>query len=234
VTPLWFAIALLIFAMCYAIWQTCRRRAGWSAVSVDALPAMPALALIALGLGLLSFIVRLVMRVGTEFLWLQLGYFSCYAFFYIAGCAAARSGLLERITLRDAAGWLIVSILAISTLPLMLLIRGRLGGFEGGWNINAFYYAIWDPAVAFGVILGLLAAAQRWGGNSTQIVSRLGSTAFGALILHPPVLVALSVLAMPWAAAPVLKFIVISCAACVASFALSAAIKSLPGVSKII
>jgi len=116
----------------------------------------------------------------------------------------------------------------------MLLIRGRLGGFEGGWNINAFYYAIWDPAVAFGVILGLLAAAQRWGRNSTQIVSRLGSTAFGALILHPPVLVALSVLAMPWAAAPVLKFIVISCAACVASFALSAAIKSLPGVSKII
>jgi surface polysaccharide O-acyltransferase-like enzyme len=136
--------------------------------------------------------------------------------------------------LRDAAGWLIVSILAISTLPLMLMIRGRLGGFEGGWNINAFYYAIWDPAVAFGVILGLLAVAQRWGRNSTQIVSRLGSTAFGAFILHPPVMVALSVLAMPWAAAPVLKFIVIGCAACVASFALSAAIKSLPGVSKII
>ncbi|MHA6765929.1 hypothetical protein [Sphingobium ummariense] len=99
-----------------------------------------------------------------EPLWLQLGYFPCNIFFFVAGCAAARTELLERITWRDDAPWLVVSILALVTLPVIMLTRGQLGGFEGGWHLNAFYYALWDPLVAFGVMLGVFAAARQWGG----------------------------------------------------------------------
>ncbi|WP_152522687.1 acyltransferase family protein [Sphingobium ummariense] len=211
-----------------------RRRMGWPALMVEVLPSPPVLIFMALGLGLLSFLVRLVMPVGKELLWLQLGYFPCYIFFFVAGCAAARTELLERITWRDAAPWLVVSILALVTLPVIMLTRGQLGGFEGGWHLNAFYYALWDPLVAFGVMLGVFAAARQWGRHPTRVMSWLARGAFGAFIVHPPVLVALSVLAMPWAATPLLKFTVVGAAACAGSFILSGALRTLPGVRQII
>ncbi|HZV17444.1 MAG TPA: acyltransferase [Sphingobium sp.] len=232
--PLWFAIALLIFATCYTGGREVFRLADREARSVDALPSHLKLALVAVGLGMLSFLVRLAFPVGKEVLWLQLGYFPCYIFLFVAGCATARPRLLERITLREAAPWLIITSLALVTLPIMLWTRGPMGGFEGGWNLNALYYALWDPLVACGVILGLLVAARRWGRHPTPITSSLARNAFGAFIIHPPVLVALSVWAMPWTAAPLIKFTVVGAAACTVSFILAAALRELPGMRHII
>lgn len=232
--PLWFAIALLIFAFGYTGWQVARRGLGWPELSVQALPSPRNLAFAAVGLGLLSFIVRLAIPVGEQWLWLQLGYFPCYIFLFVAGCAAARDRLLERLISREVIPWLVISLAAIATLPIMLVKRGPTGGFEGGWNLNALYYALWDPLVAFGVILGLFLAADRWGGSPTPVMSWLARGAFGAFIIHPPVLVALSVLAMPFAESPLVKFITVGTAACAGSFLVSAALRALPGVRQIL
>jgi len=96
--PLWFAEALLLFAGGYVIW--CKLRPA--PLEVMELPSFGALALSALFLACVSFLVRLWTPVGTQVAWLQIGYFPCYIFLFAVGCAAGRSRLLERITLGEA------------------------------------------------------------------------------------------------------------------------------------
>ena len=141
--------------------------------------------------------------------------------------------MLERITFRDALPWIAASIIVILTLPLMVSLRG-LQGFDGGWTINALFYALWDPFVAFGVILGLFAAARKWWGKPISVTVALGRYAFGAFILHPPVVVTFSILTANWPVAPLAKFAIVGCAACIGSFAASGAIRIVPGVKRVI
>ncbi|MEH3103729.1 MAG: acyltransferase [Sphingomonas phyllosphaerae] len=229
--PLWFAIALLIFAFAYAAWRAVRPH-GSALTAV--FPRWPVVLLAIAAIGLAAFIVRLVMPVGREILWLQLGFFPSYIALFAAGTVAAPTRLLERISFRAALPWLIVAGLAIASLPLVAATRGAAGGFEGGMNLNAFYYALWEPCVATGVILGLLVWARRRSPAASPTTEWLAAGAFGAFIIHPPVLVALSVMAASWHAAPLLKFLLVGLAACGASFALAGLARTVPGIRRVI
>lgn len=232
--PLWFAEALLLCTVGYVVWRAARRGHEAASLTAATLPSTGTLALTAVALGISSFAVRLVVPVGKEVLWLQLGYFPCYIYLFAAGCAAARARLLERITFQEARVWMIVSALALLLLPVVMLTRSGSGAFEGGWNLNALFYALWDPFVAWGMILGLLWAVQRWWSHPTPLTDWLGRGAFGAYIVHPPVLVALSVWAVNWNGSPWAKFAVVGGAACAASFMISALLRAFPGVRRVI
>lgn len=229
--PLWFAIALLIFAPAYTVWRAVRARPITPATALPT-PRMISLAIVAIGLA--AFAVRLAMPVGREVLWLQLGYFPSYIVLFAAGVAAAPGHLIERVTMREALPWLALTLLAIATLPMMVVTRGATGGFEGGMNLNALYYALWEPCVAAGAILGLFAWAGRARHTAGRTTTWLAASAFGAFILHPPVVVAVAVWAATWTAAPLIKFSVVGAAACGASFALAGVVRSLPGMRRVI
>ncbi|VXC98849.1 acyltransferase family protein [Sphingomonas sp. 8AM] len=229
--PLWFAIALLIFALAYTAWRGLLPE--WLSPP-KALPRRTVILLAIVAMGLVTFAVRLVIPVGREILWLQLGYFPSYIALFALGIAAARNRLLEQVTMRIARPWLALTLAALASLPLVVASQGAAGGFEGGMNRNALYYALWEPCVATGVILGLLAWANRRRHTAAPMARWLAASAFGAFILHPPVLVALGVLASSWSAAPLIKFLVIGAAACGASFAIAGASRLIPAVRRII
>jgi surface polysaccharide O-acyltransferase-like enzyme len=231
--PLWFALALLIFAHAYAL----LRRAGAFPAggrTAAALPRPQTFLLAMIGIGLVAFAVRLVIPVGHEVLWLQLGYFPGYILLFLAGIAAAPHRLLERIALRTALPWLAVAVLAIATLPVVIVLHGAAGGFEGGWNGNALYYALWEPFVATGVILTLFAWATTPARRSGAVGRWFAANAFGAFIVHPPVVVALSRWAATMPAAPWVKFLGVSAAACLGAFVVAAALRAIPGVRRIL
>jgi hypothetical protein len=225
--PLWFAEALLLFASGYLLWRKFRPQQPRAVPT--RLPGFVPLAITAVLLGLTSFFVRLVMPVGRELAWMQLGYFPCYIFLFAAGCAASRSRLLESITFREARPWLIVSLLALVSLPIVLLSRRGEGAFEGGWNPYALYYALWDPLVAWGIILGLLYAARRYWSRPTSLTRWLSSNAYAAYIVHPPVVVALSLAAARWDWSPMGKFVVVGAFAAAGSFLVGAGLRTVPG-----
>ncbi|NJB98287.1 MULTISPECIES: acyltransferase family protein [Sphingomonas] len=231
--PLWFALALLIFAHAYALlrWAGAFPASGRAAA---ALPRPGTLLLAMLGIGLVAFAVRLVIPVGHEVLWLQLGYFPGYILLFLAGIAAAPNRLLERIGMRAALPWLAVAVLAIVTLPVVIALHGAAGGFEGGWNWNALYYALWEPFVATGVILTLFAWAAAPARRSGPVARWFAANAFGAFIVHPPVVGALSRWAATIPAAPWIKFIGVSAAACICAFALASALRAIPGVRRVL
>ncbi len=228
--PLWFAEALLLFAGGYAIWRLLRPAHGVA----RGLPGFGALTLTALILGGVSFLVRLVIPVGQEVAWLQLGYFPCYIYLFAAGCVAARSQLLKQITFPQARPWLVVSALAILTLPAVIFLHLGQGSFEGGLNSHAIYYALWDPFVAWGIILGMLWAARTYWSQATPLSAWLARHAYGAFIVHPPVVVGASLVAASWTISPVEKFAVVGIVACIGSFLAAAVLRAIPGARHVL
>ncbi|HET7535528.1 MAG TPA: acyltransferase [Candidatus Didemnitutus sp.] len=228
--PLWFAEALLIFALVYAGWRRWRGPArDW-----EQLPCGANMALAATITGVVAFLVRLVVPVGQNVLWLQLGYFPAYVLLFAAGCFAARARLLEKVTWEQARPWAIVSVVSFVSLLVVMATRSTRGDFHGGLNFNAAFYALWDPFISFGIILTLLWFFRVYLPTGNQFTDAVARRAYGAYILHPPVLVGLSLLAREWIAPPFLKFGVVGAAACIGSFALASVLLVLPGVRKIV
>ncbi|HWA27938.1 MAG TPA: acyltransferase [Lacunisphaera sp.] len=229
--PLWFAEALLIFALAYAAW---RRWGPGPARDLAEWPSHRALLLGALGAGLASFLVRFAVPVGHNVFSLQLGYFPPYILLFAFGCLAARSALLERVSYPLARPWLMTSIFSFVGLLVMAAKPAGQGSFDGGWNLNAAFYALWDPLIGWGITLGLLWFFRTRLAGTNPFADALARRAFGAYIVHPPVVVALCLLARGWTAAPLLKFTVVGALACAASFAVASVLLLVPGVKKVI
>ncbi len=81
-------------------------------------------------------------------------------------------------------------------LPIVVLLGGRLLGIqgrpEGGWNVPALVYALWEPYIVWGVILALLHYCQRRLFEHGSVGARLARRAFAIYVIHPPVVVAVT------------------------------------------
>jgi fucose 4-O-acetylase-like acetyltransferase len=234
--PLWFAWALLLFALAFVAWRAVRPQAV--ADPGRPLPSSAAWLMAALAVGVAALAVRQIVPVGENVLGLQLGYFASYIFLFALGCVASHHRWLERVERRQALRWAGVTLSVIPLLFVAAAFAGALDGravnFSGGLGLPAVVYAFWEPLVAWGVIATLLvvfrdrfnAPSAAWQGWSAQ--------AYGAFIVHAPVLVGLSVALAGWAAPPALKFVLVGAGAVVASFAVAAALLRVPGAHRVI
>jgi hypothetical protein len=159
--PLWFALALLIFAIGWAAWMSTRRVGPAEPASADdELPSWPSWLVAAIGVGAAALLIRQWVPVGESVFGLQLGYFASYVFLFALGCRAAIGRWLERVTARQAKGWGIVALVAGPCLFIAAAAGGALQGkpvdFSGGLGLTAVVYAFWEPLLAWGIIAGLL------------------------------------------------------------------------------
>ena len=231
--PLWFCWALLIFSVLYTGLAQIRPGLFWQKV-----PAPAAMLAGALGVGLVAFAVRLWLPAGAHVLGLQPGYCVSYTVLFMTGCMAARHLLLEQLTAAQIRPLVRAGLMALPVLPAFWLAHGAastpVGVWLGGWNWPALVYALWEPLVAWGVISGLLLWGRRHLNGASQRWAFWTRHAYGAFVLHTPVLVALSVAATPLAAPTWLKFMVVASLATLLSFLAAAALRRIPGVPSIL
>lgn len=237
--PLWFAWALLIFALGWVAWASLRgNRTGAAAWVNDELPSWPTWLLAALGVGAAALLIRQWVPVGESVFGLQLGYFASYVFLFALGCRAADSRWLERVSAQQARGWGIVSLLAVPCLFVAAAMAGALEGkpvnFNGGLGLTAVVYAFWEPLVAWGIIASLLHVFRTRFNCPSERWSRWSSNAYGAFIVHAPILVGLSVLAAGWQGPALLKFVVIAAASTVVSFWIAGWLRKVPGAARVL
>jgi hypothetical protein len=235
--PLWFAWALLIFAVVAVLWRTLSRRRARPDTE-RSFPTNAALLAAALATGVVAFALRLQWPVGGEVWGLQLGYFASYIALFAGGCLAASPRWLERLPEPQVRTWRRIAWIVLPVLPIIALLGDRLLGIhgrpEGGWNIPALVYALWEPFVAWGVILALLQRFQRRFLELGPVGVRLARRAFAVYVIHPPVVVAVT-LAWRGVAAPVLlKFAVSGCIACVLCYLLAGLLLHVPGVRRVL
>jgi hypothetical protein len=223
--PTWFLEALLAFSLAYVL-----LRVVWP----EATPPVPrplrgrVVVAAALAIAVAAFAVHLAFPIGSEQLHLQLAMFPQYAVLFSLGVAAGRRAWLETLTpaLRRRCG--LAAALAAVGFPLVLWAGGF---FEGGAAEDRFAGGLHWQAAAGTLLEGVLATCaslwvvthfrdheQRY---ARPLVRRMSPAAYGAFVIHPPVLVGLAFAVNPLPGPAELRFLLVLAAGIAASFGLA-------------
>ncbi|MES2716304.1 MAG: acyltransferase family protein [Pseudomonadota bacterium] len=236
--PLWFAWALLLFSAGWLLWRALRPLPLLPQADAAAVPCDRAWLLSALGVGAAALAIRQWVPVGENRLGLQLGYFASYLFLFALGCAAWRHRWLERIPPAQARRWGRVALYTVPVLVATAAATGALAGrpvnFAGGLGVAAVVYAFWEPFVAWGVVARLLVGLQGRVQADQPGWQRWDASAYGAFILHAPVVTGLAVALAGWGLPPALKFLLVLGLGTLLSFSLAGWFRRLPGAARVL
>ena len=246
--PLWFALALLIFSVVYALVRLAAgsiARTSGSATSHRSVPRaltprtmhMAAIGLVVL-IGSGSFLVRLVQPIGASVVNMQLCFFTQYVALFTVGLWVGRNGLLKTIPASVGAVWLKLA-LAVGV-PAWFLLLG-LGGagvqgfdlFSGGLRWQAAGYAFWEAFFCVSISLGIITLFRERVNGPSRVAGFLSRTSFGVYSLHAPILVTVSLLLRTWAAYPLAKALAAGVLGFLISLAVAAMVRGTPGLRRI-
>ena len=230
--PLWFALALLIFSVLYAVVHKYLPAAKTNIQISNA----KVIALILI-ITVLAFCFRLVAPIGTSFYNFQFCYFAAYIVFFYLGTQAQRINISDKMDLHQGKKWLAIAF-GIG-IPLWFL-TGFLGKalegkmlIVGGFNLPAFLYALWESLFCVSFIIALVGIAKAKWNHQNKTMKFLFENTFGIYVFHAPILIGLSVLAKNIHPGILPKFFIIGFLAIVVSLFISWLIRKIPYVGKI-
>lgn len=238
--PLWFTQALLIFSLAYC---------GWRAIFGEALadsrreskliPAQRWWLLSAIAVGGVALGIRQFIAVGEDFFGLQLGYFSSYIFLFALGIMAQRNDWLRQLNWSHARPWIWALVVAWPLLPATITLAIKFIGlgkadFSGGLSWPAIVYALWEPFVAWGLIAAWLLVFRARMNQPSALWSWLNRRAYAVYIIHPVVLVGVSLMLRGWVAPALVKWGVVGTLACIACWLAADPLVRLPGVRRVV
>ncbi|MBC7662586.1 MAG: hypothetical protein H7276_02140 [Caulobacter sp.] len=125
-------------------------------------------------------------------------------------------------------------------MPLLLVYAVAAGATrgvpfpsDGGWTWPALAYAMWEPFVAWELILGML-WKRRVATAPSPAWQRWAPRAYAAYIVHPPVVVGLGLLLADVALPNSVRFAIAGACAIVLSFTLARLLLLIPGVRRVV
>jgi len=242
--PLWFAVALLVFTVVYAVVRLVadlvrggapRQRGVIKNLSSRSVH-VAVLCLVAI-IAVPAFAIRLVQPLGTSVMNMQLGYFASYVVLFVAGLWAGRNGLLQAIPVKAGRAWLWLSIgIGLPTWALLIGFGGALEGrdalYMGGLHWQAAGYAVWESFFCVAFSLGLLTLYRERANAKNPVTGLLTYTGFGVYTFHTPILVGVSVLLISVTMHPLAKALVAAGLAWAASVAFAWVIRKIPVAGK--
>ena len=234
---LWFVLALLLFTLCYVVWtkttkQDCN---NWP------LPSLKQILIFAAVLGLITFLIRTIFAVGwvLEPLGFQLGHFPQYIAMFVFGLVAAENKWIQQI---DQQHYRKLNIFIFCMIfigfpvifSLKIVFGQPLEWFVGGWHMAALLYALWEQMIGISIMAALLAFGKIKLNKYSGFMNKMSRSAFAVYILHPLVLVVVSLLLKDWAIDPAVKFLVVAPLGVLASFLLGYVVVKIPGINQVV
>lgn len=196
--PVWFLLALMIFSFGYALWRVAvpsdSEQHGWVR-----LPGDSAIALFALGLGLVTFLVRLWLPVGKfyEPVHQEFAHYPQYIAMFTLGILAFRRDWLRKFPDSQVRIWAWVALACVLTLPVIVIAAGALTGEldsrgAGGWNWISFSYSVWEGFACLSMSITTLAWFRKRFDRQGWLASKMADATFTAYIIHPAIIVPLA------------------------------------------
>jgi peptidoglycan/LPS O-acetylase OafA/YrhL len=238
VGPLWFVEGLLIFSILYALVRVVAQRFLARDPGERQPPGVPSnrsMALFALGLGLVTFVVRIWAPVGWQ--WepphLELAHFPPYSAMFVVGLFAYRGDWFARLTNAQAKLWGWVALAFVLLFPLLAVASLTPSGEfsdapAGGLNWLALAYAMWEGVVCVAMTITVLVWFRSRLNHQGRLARAMSGASYAAYVLHPlvivPLAIALSGLQMPLA----LKFVLVAPLAVVLCFTIAYYVRKLP------
>ncbi|MFT8312991.1 MAG: acyltransferase family protein [Clostridium sp.] len=232
--PLWFALALLIFTLIYAL----VRRNFKQSIKLIKYPNHLSIILIILLISFLNFVVRIFQPFGTSIMNMQLCFFSQYIILFIIGILAYRNNWFANLPYEFGVFWLKVSLgLGLVLWLLIMLFAGPLAGKEyvilGGLYWQSAVYAFWEQLVCVGMCLGLIVIFRDKFNYQGKVLKFLSQNAFSVYVFHAPILIVISLLLRNIYLYPLIKFIFVALIVLPISFSFSYLIRRVPVLKKL-
>jgi fucose 4-O-acetylase-like acetyltransferase len=226
---LWFVAQLLVFGLLYAMWRAFRVPQGQSEGNPPP-PGDLAILLYATTLGVVGALVRSMYPQDdwVRILWLlptEPAHLPQYASLFVIGIIAGRGGWFRTIPSATGARWFVVGVVAF----LLAGSRRDIVPFlapELSWGVL-------EAFVCVGMILGLTVFFRRHCDKASRWLDRLDANVYGVYLLHIFVVVALQMAILDVALSATAKFLIVTAFGLPITFALSAALRSIPAVRRV-
>lgn len=234
--PLWFALALLIFSIIYALLRLVFPKSAISDTKTSSITHPQVLVVIAV-ISLFAFAIRLIQPIGTAFNNMQLCHFSQYIILFSLGIIAYRRNLLTNLSCEVGQFWFTLALsFGIPFWSLLMIFGGALTDwtpFTGGFHWQAAVYAVWESFFCVGICLGLLVLFRDNYNTQGKLSRFLSENAFGVYVFHTPLLVGATMMVRGIAIYPVIKMILMSLIMLPVCFGFSYLLRKLPLFKKI-
>jgi peptidoglycan/LPS O-acetylase OafA/YrhL len=227
---LWFVSHLLVYSLLYALWRTLR---PGSVGVVLPPPKDGAVAIYAVALAVVGLLIRFPF---PQDRWvdviglvpIEVAHLPQYASLFVIGLIAGRGRWFETISPGLGGRWFGIGAFAF-------LVAGL--AMAAGDSLPLPFLKLWGFLEAFicvGMILGLTVLFRRFCARGGQLLAALEGNVYGVYLLHWFVVIAVqaAILGYAWSAGA--KFGFVTLAALVASFALSALLRAIPAVRRVL
>ncbi len=235
---LWFTAALLVFTTCY--WLYKKSTSGNNPAPLP-FPSNRTIFFFALALGVISFLVRIAFPVGWTLkpLGFQLGHFTQYIALFIIGIIAYQNNWLTSITYRKGIQWLRVALILLFVgFPFMFVVKevthSPLSDFQGGINWTSLISSVWEQLMGVSLVMAFLGIGKAKWNQERPLLTTMARSAYAVYIIHPLVLVSVSLLMMNVALAPGLKFLITGTISVVISFLVGQVLVKVPWVRDVV
>lgn len=231
--PLWFAFALLIFSVIYALIRLViskLKTAGASNKPVTITHTQ----IIAVGglISVVAFLIRIAQPIGTAIYNMQLCYFAQYVVLFILGIMAYRWNSLISTPYSLGMKWFRIALLLGIPFWTVMMLKGgateSMAPYNGGLYWQSAAYTFWESFFCVGVCLGLLVLFREKYNTQGKLSRFLSENAFGVYVFHTPILVVLSMALRNITIYPLLKMLLMSIIALPVCFGFSYLIRKIP------
>lgn len=239
--PFWFVGVLLIFSLAYAAVSHIRQRSAPHLAKPprSRRPELGQLLLLAAGVAVASFLVRLAYPFGTETVtdlnpW---EWPACLALFGL-GIAASGGGWLTEIPeslRRSCRNLTLLAVIAAAGL-LFAAYRGAvLQDMLGGWNLPAFAFAGVESILSIFGSVWILGAAQQKLRGFIRRGAAFRRSSYAAFLVQGPVLIGIALVLRPLEVAAEVKAVMVAAGGVAGSFALAwLLISRVPALARIL
>jgi len=234
--PMWFIMLLLIFSLLLVILIKIIRRSSLQAVA----PGRLTIILVAVFIGLLTFMVRIAFPIGTVFqpLNLQLPHLIQYVFMFFTGALIFLADWPNKLPSVSLKFWLPFTILLIMILPFLFFLVGGPGGNVtpalGGFTWQSLVFSIWEQIFAVSMVAALISLFYKFFNKNSGLTHELASSSYATYIIHPLVLVIFTALLQELRYPTVLKINLLAIPTLVLCFIVGSLLRRLPGLKSIL
>lgn len=233
----WFVAALLLFTLIYVGIRGLFKITFNGAVEV---PGLSQIVCSALGLGIISFAVRIIFPVGWVLkpIGFQLGHFPQYIALFVVGLLAAKNKWFDQLPDKLGRQLKRSAYLCLLFFPVFFAIALKLNTpiayFSGGLHWQSLIYAIWEQWIGISILTAILIKAKKTWNTTSKLFTMLSKSSFAVYIFHPLVIVVMTLVFRNWQIDAAFKILLVAPLIVLFSFLLGSLVILIPGVKKIL
>jgi ABC-type multidrug transport system permease subunit len=241
--PAWFLAMLLVFNFGYVIWRGLTRKRKATSQSKSSAPSYLGIGVFILALAGISYLWRMSFPLGVSvYQFPTLAYLPQYLSFFVLGIFASRRDWFRNLPgSLGGVGFVAAGLAAVILFPLAfsgqafsLELSLALDNAMGNGHWQSAVYTLWDSIFAVGICLGMITFFRRFFNRGNWFGSFLAQQSYAVYIIHIPIVVFVAYGIRGIAVDPIVKFGLASLIIVPLCFVAAAAIRKIPGVSRII